>query len=231
MTKLTKRWRGFTPAHLAATSTAVVFAAAFTISWESLRVLALAAGIRELLAPLYPLTIDAVMVTGTVAAVALRAASLRTRLYTWVLIAAGIAVSVVGNAVHSQAHGDVLFLLWWAAGASSAVPALSLAASLHLLVIVLRHGRQAESLGEAAADTVPETVDVRVHRPVSETPKRPVRATQSASRRRLTRLLRQRPEIGPAEVSRRLGVSRSSASRWLSEARRPRVVAKEVAAE
>ena len=134
--------RHVTPARLAAACTAVVFVAAFAISWESLRVLALSAGIRPLLAPLYPLTIDAVMSTGTVAAVALRSAPLRTRLYTWALIAAGIAVSVLGNAVHSQALGGVLVLPWWAAAAASAVPALSLAASLHLLVIVLRHVRQ-----------------------------------------------------------------------------------------
>lgn len=142
MRRLLRRF--FTPTYLAAASTAVVFAAAFIISWESLRVLAISAGIRERLAPLYPATIDSLMVTGTVAVTALRTAPVRVRLYAWTLIAAAIAVSVLGNAVHSQAHGGILELPRSAAAGASAVPALSLAASLHLFVLVLRDRRSDE---------------------------------------------------------------------------------------
>jgi len=90
------RW--FTPARLAPITTGIVFAAAFVVSFDALMSLARAAGIREVLTPAYPLLVDALMATGTVAAVALRTAPLRTRAYCWFLIAAGIAVSVLGNA-------------------------------------------------------------------------------------------------------------------------------------
>ena len=223
--------RLFTPTILAAASTAIVFAAAFTISWESLRVLAISAGIRELLAPLYPATIDSLMVTGTVAVTALRTAPVRVRLYAWTLIAAAIAVSVLGNAVHSQAHGGVLELPGSAAAAASAVPALSLAASLHLFVLVLRHGRPVEPARESANEAQPEAA-TDASRVSSESPAAPPQrharmVAHAAPRKRLTRLLKQRPDIGAVEVSRRLGVSRSTATRWLSQARRPRVVATE----
>ncbi len=224
--------RHVTPARLAAACTAVVFVAAFAISWESLRVLALSAGIRPLLAPLYPLTIDAVMSTGTVAAVALRSAPLRTRLYTWALIAAGIAVSVLGNAVHSQALGGVLVLPWWAAAAASAVPALSLAASLHLLVIVLRHARQdgSEGVREDVDEPVPvEVTEMSVLPAHEETPNgrhnvRKSGTARSANRRRVARLIRTRPDVSASDAAKRLGVSRSTASRLLSEVRKARAV-------
>lgn len=132
------------PTAWATASTIVVFGAAFVVSFDALMSLARSAGIREMLTPAYPALVDGVMVTGTAAAVGLRRARLRTRAYCWLLIAAGVGVSVAGNSVHSQAHGGVLALPWWAAATASAVPALSLAASLHLLVVVLRHTRQVE---------------------------------------------------------------------------------------
>ena len=206
--------RHLTPVRIAAGSTAIVFAAAFVISWESLRVLALAAGIRELLAPLYPVTIDAMMVTGTVAAVALRGARLRTRLYTWALIGAGIAVSVLGNAIHSQAVGGVLRLPWWASAGASAVPALSLAASLHLLVVVLRHGQDTGHDRVGIEDITSDDATV------SELHTKPRPAKE-----RLAALVRRHgADISADMVALRLGVSTRHAARLLAEVRRPRVM-------
>jgi hypothetical protein len=228
--------RHVTPARLAAACTAVVFVAAFAISWESLRVLALSAGIRPLLAPLYPLTIDAVMSTGTVAAVALRSAPLRTRLYTWTLIAAGIAVSVLGNAVHSQAFGGVLVLPWSAAAAASAVPALSLAASLHLLVIVLRHARQDGHDGTHEGVQEPEPVvvtDTRVVAAHGGSPNgrqtvhrnaRPTVRKSGTSRARVEAMARRAAkrsqELDWHVVAKRLKVSDAHARRLVSEVRK-----------
>ena len=205
--------RQLTPARLAAASTSIVFLAAFTISWESLRVLAIAAGIPELLAPLFPLTIDAVMVTATTAAVALRAAPVRTRLYTWVLVAAGISVSVLGNGVHSQAHGDVLVLPWWAAAAASAVPALSLAASLHLLVLVLRHGQAA----------TPKSQPTSVLAELS--PSMPNQQPRVGARAEVRRMLaKQGSRLTAEQVARRANVSVAHARRLIQQERAPRVV-------
>ena len=224
--------RLFTPARLAAACTAVVFVAAFAISWESLRVLALAAGIRPLLAPLFPLTVDAVMVTGTVAAVALRSARWRIRAYTWLMVTAGIGVSVLGNAVHSSAHDEVLSLPLWAAAAASAVPALSLAASLHLFVLVLRDGRQdgRNSAHEEAPESEPVVVTempvlaAQQGPPNGQGTVRKSGAARGANRRRAARLIRTRPDVSASEAAKRLGVSRSTASRLLSEVRKSHAV-------
>jgi hypothetical protein len=217
------RW--FTPARLAPITTGIVFAAAFVVSFDALMSLARAAGIREILTPAYPLLVDALMATGTVAAVALRTAPLRTRAYCWFLIAAGIAVSVLGNAVHSQAHES---LPWWAAAGASAVPALSLAASLHLLVIVLRHVRHDghDAALEVAHETAPvQAAEMSVLAAHQEAPNGRQAERQSDTRRRdnrrrLARLIKARPEVSASEAAKRLGVSRSTAARLLTEVRK-----------
>jgi hypothetical protein len=104
------------------------------------------------------------------------------------------------------------------------VPALSLAASLHLLVIVLRHRTPIEQGGVAAKEPIDETV--------SETPPGPVELGAVAQRpnrrlsakRRAERLLRANPDMTAGQAAERLGLSRSHAARLLRAARTPRVV-------
>src|SRR5262249_18421950 len=124
-----------TPTRWAAVLTGVVALAAGIISYSALAALARAVGGDWWLAWLYPLVVDGVLGVGTVAALVLREAPLKTRMYIWTLIGAAIAVSVSGNALHAERGLELPPL---AAAAASAVPAASLAAALHLLVIIVR---------------------------------------------------------------------------------------------
>jgi hypothetical protein len=119
---------------LVAALTLVVALGAGALSWSALRAFAGAAHIDEHLTWIYPCVVDGQMAVGTVGAVVLRSAPLRTRAYVWSLVGASIAVSVAGNAAH--ASGAVLPPV--AAALVSAVPAGALAASLHLLVMIVR---------------------------------------------------------------------------------------------
>ena len=117
--------------------TAIVAAAAFAISFASLVYVGRAAGVTGQLAVAYPLTIDGLLAVGVLAAVVLRAARLRSRLFVWSLIFAAVGVSVIGNMAHARAAGG-----GWLAAAAGAVPPLALAVTLELLVMIVRHRPQ-----------------------------------------------------------------------------------------
>lgn len=116
----------------------IVLSAAWILSFDALISFALAAGIRKQLAWAYPVVVDGQLIAGLIAAYVLRTAPLRSRLYVWALIAGSTAVSIVANAAHASAHNGSLALPPEAAGAASAVPALSLFATLHLVVMIAR---------------------------------------------------------------------------------------------
>jgi hypothetical protein len=198
--------------------TGLVAGAAGALSFSSLRELAVSVYLPVALAPLYPAAIDGLLGVATLAAVLHRTAPLRTRAYIWSLIAAAIAVSVAGNALHATGHGGAIQLPPLLAALASAVPAASLAAALHLLVVIVRVP------GRASARTPRghETTIVAATEPES---RRPSRERRSAVRVR--RLVARRPDIGTAEVARKVGVSERQARRLLAEVRRPRVVAEE----
>ena len=143
----------------------VVALGAGALSWAALTTFAAGAHIDARITWIYPVVVDGLMAVGTVAALVLRAARLRTRAYVWSLIGASIGVSVAGNAAH--ASGAVLPPA--AAALVSAVPAAALAASLHLLVILVRA-------------VAPETG--RISTPLLPTGARTVRAPAVAGRRR-----------------------------------------------
>lgn len=119
---------------LVAVLTLVVALGAGALSWTALTAFAGAAHIAPGITWVYPVVVDGQMAVGTVAALVLRRAPLRTRAYVWTMIGASIAVSVAGNAAH--ASGAVLPPD--AAALASAVPAAALAASLHLMVVITR---------------------------------------------------------------------------------------------
>lgn len=112
----------------------VVALGAGALSWSALTTFAAGARIDEHLRWVYPVVVDGVMAVGTVAAVVLRSARRRTRAYVWTLLVAAIGVSLAGNAAH--ASGAVL--PDYVAALASAVPAAALAASLHLMVVIVR---------------------------------------------------------------------------------------------
>jgi len=121
--------------------TAVVALGAGALSWSALTAFAASARIAPAITWVYPVVVDGQMAVGTAAALVLRHAPRRTRAYVWSLIIASIGVSVAGNAVH--ASGAVLPPA--AAALASAVPAAALAASLHLLVVIVRASAQPDS--------------------------------------------------------------------------------------
>lgn len=122
---------------IAAGLAALVMGASWALSFEALIVLAGAANISPDRRWLYPLTIDVLTAVALVAVGVLRSAPRRTRVYVWVVIAGAIAVSIVGNAAHASAHNGALAIdpLW--AQAASAVPPMALAASVHLVVLMI----------------------------------------------------------------------------------------------
>jgi hypothetical protein len=114
--------------------TLIVALGAGALSWSALTAFAAGAHIAPAITWIYPVVVDGLMAVGTVAALVLRRAPLRTRAYVWAMIGASIAVSIAGNAAH--ASGAVLPPS--AAALASAVPAAALAASLHLMVVMTR---------------------------------------------------------------------------------------------
>jgi hypothetical protein len=119
----------------AAAIAAIVALGAAVLSWDALRWGAGELGVDPYLTPLFPVVVDGVIAAGTVAVLVVKV--WRTRAYVWVLLFAGIAASVTGNAAHARAGGALLgpFTLHQL---GAAVPALALAATLHLLVIIVR---------------------------------------------------------------------------------------------
>src|SRR5215469_2408918 len=116
---------------IAAALTAVVAVGSGTLSWDALRWGAGQLGVDDHLTWIYPIVLDGMIGVGTVAALALRGARRRIRAYVWALLGGAIGASVVGNAAHAAGGSPVHV-------AGSAVPAVALAASLHLLVILVR---------------------------------------------------------------------------------------------
>lgn len=132
---------------LVALLTLIVALGAGTLSWSALTSFAGAARIAPAITWVYPVVVDGLMAVGTVAALVLRRAPLRTRAYVWVMIGASIAVSVAGNAAHAS---GTQVLPPGAAAVASAVPAAALAASLHLLVVITRSLSRNTTSGESA---------------------------------------------------------------------------------
>ncbi|QIM19751.1 DUF2637 domain-containing protein [Leucobacter coleopterorum] len=118
--------------------TVLLAAAAFVLSFTTLRDLAQRAGVETGLAWLWPLIVDGIIVVSTVSVFAL--AGTRVVWYPWLLLVAGSSVSVTANAIHAvvAAEPGVPPLL---AEAVAAVPPIVLVASTHLTAILIRHSR------------------------------------------------------------------------------------------
>lgn len=187
------------PVLLAGACAATVAAAAVVLSWDALSWSAVQVGVDPRIAGLWPIAVDGTIATSTTAVLALGHAPWRVRAYVWALLGCAVSVSIVGNAAHASMPD-------WLHRAGSAVPAAALAASLHTLIVLIRHQRSGET--------------ARVRAAVSAT----VSSGAPSKRRRVRRLLAGQPAITAGQAARQLGVPRSTAARWLSEARRPRVV-------
>jgi hypothetical protein len=216
------------PVWFAGIPAALVVLAGMILSYNALAVLALSAGIDPVLSWAYPGVIDGVIITGSVAAYVLRRARLRIRLYLWSLIGVAVGLSIVGNATHALTHGGLMTLPPLAAAAVSAVPPASLAAALHVIVVLWRAlGNAQPDVSDVAQEVEPvvlaETHTVVAHEeaPNGRQIARRNDTRRRDNRRRVARLVRARPDVSASEAAKRLGVSRSTASRLLTEVRKP----------
>lgn len=204
--------------------TAAIGIGAFWLSFRALSDLAGRAGIPGELGWVWAAIVDGVIVTSTVAAVALDKSGWRAVWFAWLLLALSAVVSVVANVVHAilSTDGTIDALL---VGAIAAVPPLVLLAMTHLTVVVVRHARPATD-GLPVEEPEIELPDFL--RSAFATPAPALSPTTPAPRPRrpkpaalpATSDLRGRAEELRAEgrsnsqIARELGVHKSTVGRW-----------------
>jgi uncharacterized protein DUF2637 len=227
---------------LGALGTGLVALGSAVLSWDALSWGAGQLGVDPRLTWLYPVVIDGTILVGTVAALALRRARYRIRGYVWTLLIGAIGASVVGNGAHAAA-GSLIHVV------GAAVPAVALAASLHLLVILVRHAPASSATevqppaGEPASAPLVPPVPVAglpsAMGSVDEAPGRdPNRIARVPARAEVRRLLRRHGDALAVErVTERTGVSIRHAKKLLREelaglndGRRPHLLQAEEAA-
>ena len=215
-----RRWA----AAVAVAGTALIGVGAFWISFTTLANLAARAGIPEAQTWVWAAIVDGVIVTSTVAAVALDGRGARTTWFAWLLLAASAGVSVVANVTHALVAAPAGFPLALSA-AIATVPPLVLLAMTHLTVVVLRN-----TATTAAADIdLPEFLVEPSPPPQAApvpimAPARSRRALASADssvglRERAQRLRSQ--GRSNAQIAAELGVHRSTVGRWFLPATSP----------
>lgn len=109
----------------------------FTLSFSSLRDLAVRSGVPEDLAWVWPLIVDGFIVVATMAAYALKGRRPRSTWYPWLALVIFSAISVAGNAIHAMDQSAELSVPVPVATVVSAVPAVALLIASHLLVVMI----------------------------------------------------------------------------------------------
>jgi Protein of unknown function (DUF2637) len=164
---------------IAAMLTAAVVLGAAVLSWDALSWGAEQLGVDGRLTWLYPVVIDGVIGVATVAALALRSTQYRIRAYVWALLAGAIGASVVGNGAHA-AGGSPIHIV------GAAVPAVALAASLHLLIVLVRHAPTARGVVGDQVGYV-EPVEPEPHARAIDSTERALPAPKHARSARVTK--------------------------------------------
>lgn len=121
-----------------AAGVAVLAASSFALSFSALAELAIASGVPDHLAFLWPVIVDGFIVVATLAAFSFSARPGRVQLYPWMALGVFAIVSVAGNALHVQtlAPGTVVVADWIAVTVAS-VPPVALLIASHLLVVMI----------------------------------------------------------------------------------------------
>src|SRR5512139_3107002 len=114
---------------------AAVISAGFALSFDAIGTVGRASGMRADLAWLLPAAVDGAMAVGTVTAVVVRRLQ-RPTVYPWAVVLVNSAISVACNGLHAY-EGTAMELPTPIAVAVSAVPAINLALSVHLLVLLV----------------------------------------------------------------------------------------------
>ncbi|WP_305779286.1 DUF2637 domain-containing protein [Nocardia nova] len=126
-----------------------VGAAAFRLSFATLRDLAKLAHIPASDAWLFPLIIDGTIVQATAGALVL-AKSAERKFFTWVLVV-GALVSVAGNSIHAVAAGRELPA--WLCAVVAAIAPISLLVDTHGLAVLFRAAQHDSAPAAAVAES------------------------------------------------------------------------------
>ncbi|MFI6793704.1 DUF2637 domain-containing protein [Nonomuraea sp. NPDC050383] len=160
-----------------------VVVGAFVLSFDAITAVSEAAHIDRGLSWLMPVSVDGAMTVGTMAALVLKMLEKKTG-YAWFVVLTGVIISIACNALHAtQSKGAAVDLDGWQQGAVSAIPAVALALSLHLLIILIEAisealGRRKTRRTEPASvrtQSAPETRTTVVAEPVRTPAPEPVR--------------------------------------------------------
>jgi hypothetical protein len=114
------------------------------ISFQALRWIGSLVGMSPALSWLFPAAIDGVAIVASAATIALHDQPLRLRSYLWSVFGFFLAVSVVGNGLHAiqfAPAGTILSAQPWAIAGIAALPPLAVALTVHLYIVLIRHGR------------------------------------------------------------------------------------------
>lgn len=164
---------------VASVGTLAVTVAGFALSYDAIRAVGIASRIRVEWAWLLPVSVDGAMAVATIAAVVLRHMTGKTAMYPWAVVIVGAAISIACNGLHAIPEvGVSLHLREEVRFAVSAIPAVMLALSVHLLVTLVEavHG-----LGSDAkkSDAAPDRTPAKQADPQTPTPIRTLTAVQT----------------------------------------------------
>jgi hypothetical protein len=152
---------------IAAIGTIAVAVTSFSLSFDAIEAVAKAAHVRGSIAWMMPVTVDGAMSVATITAVVMHRLD-RSPIYPWIVVGAGVVISIACNAAHAIGEVDafgavILDLEPRYRMAISAIPALMLALSVHLLVTLIQafhemaspvHSSEPQNLTAAAPETV-----------------------------------------------------------------------------
>jgi len=147
---------------VASVGTLAVSVAGFALSYDAVRKVGIAAHIRADWAWLLPVSVDGAMAVATVAAVVMHRMTRRTPVYPWAVVVAGAGISIACNALHADGVAGAPLVIQDAGVrmAVAGIPALMLALSVHLLVMLT--DALARTLDAHEATHMPASVPVEL---------------------------------------------------------------------
>ena len=124
---------------VASVGTIAVTVAGFALSYDAIRAVGIASRIRTEWAWLLPVSVDGAMAVATIAAVVLRHMTGKTAWYPWAVVLVGAGISIACNGLHAIPPAGAALVIeeQWVRFAVSAIPAVMLALSVHLLVTLV----------------------------------------------------------------------------------------------
>lgn len=183
---------------VASVGTLAVTVAGFALSYDAIRAVGIASRIRVEWAWLLPVSVDGAMAVATIAAVVLRHMTGKTAMYPWAVVIVGAAISIACNGLHAIPEVGVdLHLREEVRFAVSAIPAVMLALSVHLLVTLVE---AVAALGSDAkkSDAAPDRTAAKRADPQTPTPIRTLAAVQTP---RLSQTLPADPTPEPKQTT------------------------------